>query len=88
VRTIGPAVLHSARALSENADRILFGTDLIPEVNMNRLHYRFLETRDEYFEYPSHAPRQSRSNVYALFLPDEVLRQVYRKNAVRLLRKK
>jgi predicted TIM-barrel fold metal-dependent hydrolase len=70
------------------ADRILFGTDLIPDVNMYRLHYRFLETRDEYFEYPSHASRQGRWNIYGLFLPDDVLRKVYRENAVRLLRKK
>ncbi|HYA64831.1 MAG TPA: amidohydrolase family protein [Candidatus Sulfotelmatobacter sp.] len=67
------------------ADRILFGTDLIPEVNMYRLHYRFLETHDEYFEYPSHASRQGRWNIYGLFLPDDVLRKVYRENALRLL---
>jgi predicted TIM-barrel fold metal-dependent hydrolase len=70
------------------ADRILFGTDLIPEVNMYRLHYRFLETRDEYFEYPSHASRQGRWNIYGLFLPDDVLRKVYRENALRLLEKR
>jgi predicted TIM-barrel fold metal-dependent hydrolase len=67
------------------ADRILFGTDLIPEAGMYRLHYRFLETRDEYFEYPSHASRQGRWNIYGLFLPDDVLRKVYRENALRLL---
>jgi len=66
-------------------DRILFGTDLIPDVNMYRLHYRFLETADEYFEYPSHASRQGRWNIYGLFLPDDVLRKVYRHNALRLL---
>ena len=70
------------------ADRILFGTDLIPEVNMYRLHYRFLETRDEYFEYPSHASRQGRWNIYGLFLPDDVLLKVYRENAIRLLPKR
>ncbi|MGB2666506.1 MAG: amidohydrolase family protein [Candidatus Acidiferrum sp.] len=70
------------------ADRILFGTDLIPEANMYRLHYRFLETRDEYFEYPSHASRQGRWNVYGLYLPDDVLRKVYRENAIRLLDKR
>jgi predicted TIM-barrel fold metal-dependent hydrolase len=69
------------------ADRILFGTDLIPEVDMYRLHYRFLETRDEYFAYPSHASRQGRWNIYGLFLPDDVLRKVYRENAIRLLKK-
>jgi predicted TIM-barrel fold metal-dependent hydrolase len=70
------------------SDRILFGTDLIPGVNMYRLHYRFLETRDEYFEYPSHASRQGRWNIYGLFLPEEVLRKVYRENALRLLPKR
>jgi len=67
------------------ADRILFGTDLIPDEDMYRLHYRFLETNDEYFDYPSHASRQGRWNIYGLFLPDEVLRKVYRDNAIRLL---
>jgi predicted TIM-barrel fold metal-dependent hydrolase len=69
------------------ANRILFGTDLIPEINMYRLHYRFLETRDEYFEYPSHASRQGRWNIYGLYLPDDVLRKVYRENAIRLIDK-
>ena len=68
-------------------DRIIFGTDLIPETNMYRLHYRFLETRDEYFEYPSHASRQGRWNIYGLYLPDDVLRKVYRENAMKLLDK-
>ena len=67
------------------ADRILFGTDLLTEVNMYRLHFRFLETDDEYFEYPSHASRQGRWNIYGLHLPDDVLRKVYRENALRLL---
>lgn len=68
------------------AERILFGTDLLPEVEMYRLHFRFLETRDEYFEYPSHASRQGRWNIYGLFLPEDVLRRVYRENALKLLR--
>jgi predicted TIM-barrel fold metal-dependent hydrolase len=68
------------------ADRILFGTDLLPDVRMYRLYYRFLETADEYFEYPSHASRQGRWNIYGLELPDDVLEKVYRQNALRLLR--
>ena len=71
----------------KHSGRILFGTDLIPDVNMYRLHYRFLETRDEYFEYPSHASRQGRWNIYGLFLPDDVLRWIYRENALLLLKK-
>jgi hypothetical protein len=52
---------------------------------MYRLYYRFLETADEYFEYPSHASRQGRWNIYGVFLPDDVLRKVYRENALKLL---
>jgi predicted TIM-barrel fold metal-dependent hydrolase len=66
-------------------DRILFGADLLPEESMYRLYFRFLETADEYFEYPSHASRQGRWNIYGLYLPDDVLRKVYRENARKLL---
>jgi predicted TIM-barrel fold metal-dependent hydrolase len=67
------------------ADRILFGADLLPDVAMYRLYYRFLETADEYFDYPSHASRQGRWMVYGIFLPDDVLRKIYRENALRFL---
>jgi predicted TIM-barrel fold metal-dependent hydrolase len=67
------------------ADRILFGADLVPDVEMYRLYYRFLETADEYFEYPTHASGQGRWNIYGLDLPEDVLRKVYRDNALRLL---
>lgn len=67
------------------ADRILFGADLVPEESMYRLYFRFLETADEYFEYPSHASRQGRWNIYGLYLPDDVLLKIYRENALRLL---
>jgi predicted TIM-barrel fold metal-dependent hydrolase len=67
------------------ADRILFGTDLPPESPMYRLYFRFLESEDEYFEYPSHASRQGRWNICGLNLPDDVLERVYRTNALKLL---
>jgi predicted TIM-barrel fold metal-dependent hydrolase len=71
--------------LIKYADRVLFGTDLVPEEEMYRLHFRFLETADEYFEYPSHASRQGRWQIYGVHLPDDVLRKIYRENALRLL---
>ena len=78
---------YSARSFFLNyADRIVFGTDLLPELSMYRGYYRFLETADEYFDYPSHASRQGRWNVYGLFLPDSVLKKVYYENADNLLR--
>jgi predicted TIM-barrel fold metal-dependent hydrolase len=67
------------------ADRILFGADLVPEISMYRLYFRFLETADEYFEYPTHASRQGRWNIYGIDLPDDVLRKVYRENALHLI---
>jgi predicted TIM-barrel fold metal-dependent hydrolase len=70
------------------AERILFGTDLLPDIAMYRAHFRFLETADEYFEYPSHASRQGRWNIYGLHLPEDVLEKVYRSNALALLERK
>jgi predicted TIM-barrel fold metal-dependent hydrolase len=78
---------YTARALFlKFPDRILFGSDLVPEESMYRLYFRFLETADEYFDYPSHASRQGRWQIYGVFLPDDVLRKVYRENALRLLK--
>jgi len=77
---------YSARAFFlKYCDRILFGTDLLPDTEMYRLYFRFLETADEYFEYPSHASRQGRWNIYGIFLPDDVLRKIYRENALKLM---
>ncbi|MGD0647439.1 MAG: hypothetical protein ABR971_05550 [Acidobacteriaceae bacterium] len=62
----------------------MFGSDLAPTVEMYRLYYRFLETADEYFEYPTHASEQGRWYIYGLDLADDVLHKVYRENALRL----
>lgn len=68
-------------------DRILFGTDLGPDVEVYRRYYRFLETRDEYFSYDvNDPPGQGRWAIYGIGLPDDVLRRVYVDNARRLLR--
>jgi len=66
---------YAARAFFlKYADRILFGADLLPEVEMYRLYYRFLETADEYFEFPLMLAA-GRWNIYGIFLPDDVLRK-------------
>ncbi len=50
------------------------------------IYYRFLETEDEYFDYaPARKPPQGRWRIYGLGLPEPILRQVYHKNAERLL---
>ena len=80
-------------------DRILFGTDAVPQ-GMNtpqqvfvdelyEIYYRFLETADEYFDYaPAPVPPQGRWRIYGLGLPDGILKKVYYENAARLLRVK
>ncbi|MFZ5881720.1 MAG: amidohydrolase family protein [Chloroflexota bacterium] len=68
-------------------DRILFGSDMGPDLEAYRLYYRFLETDDEYFNYNTGpVPQQGRWYVCGLHLPDEVLEKVYRKNAQKVLK--
>lgn len=67
-------------------DRILFGTDGPRQAGRLRPHWRFLETRDEYFTYAEQEyPPQGLWNIYGIGLPDEVLRKVYCTNASRLI---
>ncbi|MEK7753829.1 MAG: amidohydrolase family protein [Acidobacteriota bacterium] len=77
-------------------DRILFGTDAIPKGDeypqqvfgdaLYEIYYRFLETEDEYFDYaPARKPPQGRWRISGLGLPEPILKQVYYRNAERLL---
>jgi predicted TIM-barrel fold metal-dependent hydrolase len=69
------------------ADRILFGVDMGPDPDLYALHYRFLETLDESFDYGTEpVPGQGRWQIHGIGLPDDVLRKVYRENARRILR--
>ena len=68
-------------------DRILFGTDMPISVDVYRCYFRFLETADEYFDYPDYMGRwgYSRWKIYGLNLPDEVLRKIYYENALKII---
>lgn len=68
-------------------DRILFGTDMPISVDIYRCYFRFLETADEYFDYPDYIGRwgYSRWKIYGLRLPDEVLRKIYYENALKII---
>jgi len=69
------------------ADRILFGVDMAPDPDLYAIHYRFLETFDESFDYGTDpVPSQGRWQIHGIGLPDDVLRKVYRDNARRILR--
>jgi predicted TIM-barrel fold metal-dependent hydrolase len=78
-------------------DRILFGTDAVPNGKetpqqifgdeLYQIYYRFLETEDEYFDYaPAPVPPQGRWRIYGLGLPDQILQKVYNANAARILK--
>ncbi|MDL4814207.1 amidohydrolase family protein [Actinomadura opuntiae] len=81
---------RAARTLfTRHPDRVLFGTDAFPlSASSYPTHYRFLETADEHFPYApdEEIPPQGRWAISALDLPDDVLKKVYRDNALRLLR--
>jgi uncharacterized protein len=92
VNTEIAAVLHelgrqprAARAfLIKYQDRVLFGKD-IWEPTEYYTYFRTLETADEYFPY--YRKRHAFWRLYGLDLPDEVLKKIYYKNALRLLPK-
>jgi predicted TIM-barrel fold metal-dependent hydrolase len=82
---LGRQPYSARRFFIRHADRILFGTDAGPRLEEYRLHYRFLETDDEYFNYNvGEVPQQGRWHVHGLHLPDAVLAKVYHQNAQRL----
>ncbi|MEZ5355979.1 MAG: amidohydrolase family protein [Bryobacteraceae bacterium] len=84
------------RFFDEFQDRILFGTDAVPNGHqypqqvfgdeLYQIYYRFLETEDEYFDYaPAPVPPQGRWRIYGIGLPDRILEKVYNGNAKRVL---
>ncbi len=88
---------RASRAFFEkHQDRILFGTDAIPNGTdtpqqvfgdlLYEIYFRFFETEDEYFDYaPAPVPPQGRWCIYGIGLPEAILRKVYHDNAARLL---
>jgi predicted TIM-barrel fold metal-dependent hydrolase len=87
----------SRKFFDQYQDRILFGTDAVPDGrqtpqqifgdDLYTIYFRFLETEDEYFDYaPSKIPPQGRWRIYGIGLSDDVLKKVYNENARRLLR--
>jgi predicted TIM-barrel fold metal-dependent hydrolase len=85
---LGRQPRHAAAFIRRFADRVLFGTDIYPASDEQyRLHYRFLESADEAFDYAPDAeiPPQGRWTVSGLALPEDVLTKVYRDNARKVL---
>lgn len=66
----------------QHQDRVLFGKD-IWEPTEYYCYFRVLETADEYFDY--YRKRHAFWKMYGLDLPDEVLKKLYYKNALRVI---
>ncbi|BDC51456.1 hypothetical protein F183_A37720 [Bryobacterales bacterium F-183] len=63
-------------------DRVLFGKD-IWEPSEYYVYFRVLETQDEYFEY--YRKRHAFWRMYGIGLPDDILKKLYYKNALKLI---
>jgi predicted TIM-barrel fold metal-dependent hydrolase len=87
IAELGRQPRAASRLFTEHPDRVLFGIDLFPpDPGDYAIHYRFLETDDEYFDYATDdVPPEGRWTISGLDLPDDVLRKVYGGNARRLI---
>lgn len=93
---LGRQPRQSRKFFDRYQDRIMFGTDAVPNgtetpqqifgMDLYQIYFRFLETEDEYFDYaPAPVPPQGRWQIYGLGLPQPILRKVYLDNALRAL---
>ena len=74
---------RAARAfLTKYQDRVLFGKDTYAPAEYYT-YFRVLETADEYFDY--YRRRHAFWKMYGLELPDDVLKKLYYKNALRII---
>jgi predicted TIM-barrel fold metal-dependent hydrolase len=74
---------RTARAfLTKYQDRVLFGKDLYNQAEYHT-YFRVLETADEYFDY--YRRRHAFWKMYGMDLPDDVLKKLYYKNALRII---
>ena len=86
ISELGRQPYSSRRFFHKFQDRILFGTDIAPDVQWYEIYYRFLETEDEYFNYGAEeVPGQGRWSIYGIHLSDDVLQKVYHSNARKVL---
>lgn len=96
VGELGRQPRASRKFFERYQDRIVFGTDAVPNGietpqqifgdKLYEIYYRFLETEDEYFDYaPAPVPPQGRWQIYGIGLPPAILKKVYYNNAAKLL---
>jgi predicted TIM-barrel fold metal-dependent hydrolase len=67
-------------------NRILYGTDGLPDFAKHQIYWRFFETEDESFDYsPPGKAAKGIWQIHGIHLPSEVLKKLYYQNAERLL---
>jgi predicted TIM-barrel fold metal-dependent hydrolase len=64
-------------------DRVLFGKDIVESYTEYYVYFRVLETTDDYFDY--YRRRHAFWKMYGLGLPDDVLKKLYYKNALKII---
>ncbi len=85
ISELGRQPFTSRRFFLKYPHRIFFSTDILPNLEVYRIYFRFLESEDEYFNYnPGEIPNQGRWFIYGLNLPEEVLEAVYSRNAEKI----
>lgn len=93
VDEMGRQPFTARRFMLKYQDRVMFGTDggaywnsVEDAVGVYRDYFRFLETDDEYFDYPLRDQFvKGNWKIYGIALPDSVLEKIYYTNAARLL---
>ena len=82
IAELGRQPIAANKFFAKYQDRILFGKDSW-EPDEYTTYFRVLETKDEYFPY--HKKYHAFWSMYGMGLPDEILKKIYYKNALRLL---
>ncbi len=83
IAELGRQPRYAAKFFNKYQDRICFGKDSYV-VDEYPTYFRVLETDDEYFPY--HKRYHAFWRMYGMALPDDVLKKVYYKNAIRILK--
>ena len=87
VAELGRQPRAARELIIRHPDRVLFGIDEFPPDRENyAIYFRFLETADEHFPHTTEeVPLMGRWAISGLDLPDDVLRNLYAENALRLV---
>ena len=81
----GPIPRFAAQFYAKHADRLVYGTDMGMDLAMYRVTFRILESLDEHFYETEQFSYHWALNGFGL--DDEILKKVYRQNALALLAK-